>query len=204
MTSGSPTPYQKENRMRLARMIFTSILTVASCLVVGASPSQAQGIRYEVSESTTNQRIVGWEHNLTERDPNLSKWHWEPINTSAHNINVKKIVDPANPTAVAPVNYEKSHYVKPIHVAFPTVTHNSNGYNGNSNSRSQSDVAAKLVHRTDDAPITAQARPVATYKDYSSREYSAVSTAAARANVVGTIIHKSGRRSACNESPKYF
>ncbi len=192
--------------MRFARQLFASLLTVASCLVVAALPSHAQGIRYEVSEQTSVHRVSGWEHTLTDRDPNLRNWHWEPITTSNHNVNVRKFVDPSDPNAgnAAPVmKYEQSHYVKPIHVPMPTVVRNGGGYNGSANSRSQSDVAGKLMRSNNNAPITAQARPVATYKDYAHGDVAAASTAA-RVNVSGNIIHKSGRRAACNESPKYF
>ncbi len=184
--------------MRVASHFLAFILTVGFCAVASAAPAMAQGISYEVTEQVTTNRITGWERGLTARDPNLKNWHWEPINTSNHIVDVKKIVDPANPNATIS-KYAPPHYVKPVHVALPTVSHGENG-----SARAAADLAGRLVMKGNDAPMTAQARPVASYGDYTSREYSCVSTNAARANVVGNIIHKTGRRSACNESPKYF
>ena len=179
------------------------ILVAGMCFVASAAPAMAQGISFEVTERTTNNRIVGWEHQLTDRDPNLSKWHWEPINTTNHVVDVRKIVDPANPNANpnadAPISkYAPPHYVKPIHVALPVVSHGENG-----SARAAADLSGRLLRRNPDT-LTAQARPTSAYGDYTSREYSSASNSAARTNVVGNIVHKSGRHSACNETPKYF
>jgi hypothetical protein len=184
--------------MRVACNFMALILIIGLCFVASAAPALAQGISYEVTERVTTNRIVGWEHQLTSRDPNLSNWHWEPINKSNHIVDVKKIVDPANPDASIS-KYAPPHYVKPIHVAMPVVSHGENG-----SSRATADLAGRLMKKNNGAPITAQARPAATYGDYTSREYSCVSTNAARTNVIGNIVHKSGRHSACNETPKYF
>ncbi len=62
----------------------------------------AQGVRVErieTKERVVNKREAGWEKALTEKDPNLSHWHWEPINNSYKTLQVKRI-------------YEKSH--KPL------------------------------------------------------------------------------------------
>jgi hypothetical protein len=185
-------------QMRVACHFIALILVVGFCFIASAVPAMAQGISYEVTERVTNNRIVGWEHQLTDRDPNLSKWHWEPINTSSHAVDVRKIVDPANPNA--PISkYAPPHYVKPNHVAMPVVSHGENG-----SARASSELSGRLVKKNSDTPLTAQARPTAAYGDYMSREYSSVGTNAARTNVIGNIVHKSGRHSACNETPKYF
>jgi hypothetical protein len=184
--------------MRIACYFIALILVAGLCFITSAVPAMAQGVSFEVSERTTTNRIVGWEHQLTERDPNLSKWHWEPINTSNHVVDVRKSFDPANPNA--PISkYAPPHYVKPIHVAMPVVSHGENG-----SARAATELSGRLLRKNADAPLTAQARPTAAYGDYTSREFSSCATSSARTNVVGNIVHKSGRHSACNETPKYF
>jgi hypothetical protein len=191
--------------MRSLRTLFTSLLTLTSCLVF-ASSSQAQGVRYEVTEHTSSSRVVGWEHTLTQRDPNLANWHWEPISTSNHQFNVKKIQDPNQPGSPEPVaHYAKTPYVKPIHVDLPTVVHKAmpTVVHTEANISSHSDVGGKLLRNNSDTPITAQAKPVATYKDYAHGE-AGYSSNSAQTNLTGSIVHKAGRRSAYSESPCYY
>ncbi|HEY9755589.1 MAG TPA: hypothetical protein V6C97_10535 [Oculatellaceae cyanobacterium] len=183
--------------MRLVSRILTSFLALASCLVV-AAPSQAQGVRYEVTEQSSTSRVVGWERGLTQRDPNLANWHWEPITSSNHRFDVKRIQDPNQPAAAEPVaHYTKTPYVKPIHVALPNVVHTA------ANTNTRSDLNGKLLHNNAETAVTAQARPVATYKDYSHGEVGGSSNSA-QTNLSGTIIHKSGRRTAYGEAPRYY
>jgi hypothetical protein len=183
--------------MRFVSTILTSLLALAACLVV-AAPSQAQGVRYEVTEQSSSSRIVGWERGLTQRDPNLANWHWEPISTSNHRYDIKRIQDPNQPAAAEPVaHYTKTAYVKPIHLALPNVVHTA------ANTTTRSDLSGKLLRNNAETPVTAQARPVATYKDYSHSEASG-SGNAAQSSLSGTIIHKSGRRAAYGEAPRFY
>lgn len=49
-----------------------TIYAILAFSLIRISPVFAQGEDVEVTEQTTNGRVFGREHNLTERDPNLS------------------------------------------------------------------------------------------------------------------------------------
>jgi hypothetical protein len=83
---------------RLNRSDFFVAIFVFSLLTC-VLPAAGQGVRVERSEQMVSQRQVGWEHVLTDRDPNLSHWHWEPITNSYRQVQMRTIYEPARQTA---------------------------------------------------------------------------------------------------------
>jgi len=157
----------------------------------------------------TTKRIYGWERNLTVRDPNLSKWHWDPIVANQYNrrvVTVKPPLPGAPPEADkpgapnVPNQMYKQHYVKPIHVALPFVNHGELSIVNNSNS----DLNGKVLSKPQSNKVATAPKPTATY----GGEYhtgSSVGAKAATTKVNGTLLHMSGKKAACGpDSPKFF
>ena len=187
----------------IVRRISTHLLTIATCLIGFVAPASAQGVHVEVTDSYSSGRVYGWEHNLTERDPNLSHWHWEPIGASSHQRNVRKYVDPTTTTASEPQEIVRTHYIKPIHVALPVTAHNPNPVN--STASSTADLNGKLLRKSHGAAVIAQTKAVATYADYSKSGSGRDSFASAvKTQVAGNIVHVSGRKTSYNEAPKTY
>ncbi|HEY9759909.1 MAG TPA: hypothetical protein V6C97_32415 [Oculatellaceae cyanobacterium] len=66
------------------------VFSILTCVL----PAAGQGVRVERTEQIVNQRQVGWEHVLTDRDPNLSHWHWEPITNAYKKVQSRTLYDP--------------------------------------------------------------------------------------------------------------
>jgi hypothetical protein len=124
------------------------------------------------------------------------------MGASNHQRTVKRWVDPNSPEATAapaPPVYERTHYIKPIHVAMPQVAHS----NGSANS--SSDLNGKLLRKSHGSAVIAQTKAVSTYADYAKGSPTKESSSSAvKTQVAGNIIHASGRRTSYNESPKTF
>lgn len=186
---------------QLTTELFTSFAVLAFSLIC-ISPAFAQGVHVEVTEQTTNGRVFGWEHNLTERDPNLSHWHWEPIGASLHQRTVKRYVDQTASKA-QPTEIVRTHYVKPIHVALPSIARNGTIFS--SASDTTTDTSAKLLRRKQGPAAIAQTMAVATYSDYARGGASLASQVqAVKTQVAGNIVHFSGHRSSCNDTPTTY
>lgn len=71
------------------------VFSVLTCVL----PAAGQGVRIERTEQIVNQRQVGWEHVLTDRDPNLSHWYWEPITNAYKKVQSRTLYDPARQNA---------------------------------------------------------------------------------------------------------
>jgi hypothetical protein len=75
------------------------------------------GVRY-----TTGSYIVsgpGWEKQLTSGNPNLKNWSWIPVVGYSQSTGTTSRQAQQAPT----IAEHKSVYVKPIHIALPTVNH---------------------------------------------------------------------------------
>jgi hypothetical protein len=68
--------------------------------------------------------INGWQSGLVKRNPNLSRWHWNPLYVYQQGIvggSHKKVLPPnSKPTSQyqSTKPAEDGHYIKPIHVPF--------------------------------------------------------------------------------------
>ena len=74
------------------------LLVWATC---SGSEVYAQGLKIETKEQVFNQRQVGWEHVLVDKDPNLAHWHWIPITNSYRNIQTRNIYSRTQPLTQA-------------------------------------------------------------------------------------------------------
>jgi hypothetical protein len=153
--------------------------------------SQATEVVHTTADTV---RIYGWEKALTQRDPSLSKWDWEPITNTMRGHGA--------PTWGVAVPKAGSHYVKMNHADAPTVeetSHHSNGYSHAAVMgvvRSKPQVAsmaatyAKPVH--DQCPPRAQAAPViASYSNYTHGSVASHNrTQIARSEVLGQLVSR--------------
>jgi hypothetical protein len=182
---------------------FLTITAFSSVSLFAVSPAFAQGVHVEVSEQTTNGRVFGWEHNLTERDPNLSHWHWEPMDASSHQRSVRRYVDRYAADSKEPREIVRSHYVKPIHVALPMVARAPATID--STRESTTDTSIKLLRRKQGPAAMTKTMAVATDSDYAGGGASrSTLSQAVTTQVAGNIVHVSGRRSSCNEAPATY
>jgi hypothetical protein len=81
------------------RVLLLAIAILILCPFGGTS-AMAQGVRVETKEQIINQRQIGWERVLTDKDPNLSHWHWEPITNAYRQVQVRRINEPGQRHAV--------------------------------------------------------------------------------------------------------
>jgi hypothetical protein len=109
-------------------ILLYSLCLAGLCSVSGQSAKaqcQAEAQSQEVVRTTSDTvRIYGWEKALTQRDPSLAKWDWEPITNTMRGHGA--------PTWGVAVPKAGSHYVKMNHADAPVAdeaSHSSNGYN---------------------------------------------------------------------------
>lgn len=180
------------------KKFFYSLCLALSC--AAAAPSalaqcSAEARSQRVVQTSNTVRVYGWEQALTQRDPSLSKWDWEPMTKtvySNHNIPAWGV---AHPKA-------GSHYVKPEHIDF----HKPVSASGSSYSRSsppsshsianhsQSDVAGSIMsksHGQSQAACPANAQSViASYSSYSHTPGVHNRSQIARAEVLGQLVNR--------------
>lgn len=111
------------------KSLATAFLFTAS-LVIMTLPVEAR--TFYVRETQGTVKITGWQTGLVKRNPNLKRWHWNPITA---NYNHAKPIRPAKkPWKVNRVlrkgPYDMAartpHYVRPNHASMP-IARNSNG-----------------------------------------------------------------------------
>lgn len=182
----------------IALQLSATLLTIVSSFAIFIAPASAQGIHYEVTETESSGRVYGWEHELTDRDPNLSHWHWEPIGAHSHQRNVRRIVDPNATASAKPLEIVRSHYIKPIHVPLP-------GTGSNGGSSTTADLNGKLLKKSHGSAVIAQSKAISTYSDYAKTGSTHESySSAVKTQVAGNIVRIGGKRASYNESPKLF
>ena len=97
---------------RISFIFLTNAILIASQF--GGTGALAQGVRVETKEQIINQRQTGWERVLTDKDPNLSHWHWEPITNAYRKVQIHRINDPSQRhTALKeppPAQYQSGQY----------------------------------------------------------------------------------------------
>ncbi|PWT97518.1 MAG: hypothetical protein C5B53_07950 [Candidatus Melainabacteria bacterium] len=100
--------------------VFLPILLIL-CLTAPAAFGED---RPAVRVTTGVVEIDGWQNGLVKRNPNLSRWHWNPLYVYKQGIvggRQKGVPVPGNqPTSKYQSNKpaEDSHYIKPMHVPF--------------------------------------------------------------------------------------
>ncbi len=171
---------------------------------------QSEGMSRQVVQTTADTvKIYGWEHALTQRDPSLSRWDWEPITHTQY--------DHSKPAWGVAQPKSGLHYVKPEHVAFQNVeqpsisnrgynhsSSNSSGYKhttGNSlgYKHSETNVAGTIRSHTQAAAQSANyAQPMheavpqvtASYTNYTRGPSSNNRAQIARAEVAGQLVSR--------------
>ena len=100
--------------------VFLPILLILCLCVPPAFCADKPAVRV----TTGVMEINGWQSGLVKRNPNLSRWHWNPLYVYQQGIvggSHKKVLPPnSKPTSQyqSTKPAEDGHYIKPIHVPF--------------------------------------------------------------------------------------
>ncbi|MBC7999098.1 MAG: hypothetical protein IAF58_14205 [Leptolyngbya sp.] len=154
--------------MNITRLFPLTFLAAAIFAFI-AMPADARN--YYVRETKGTVEIKGWEKGLLKRNPNLKRWHWNPI--TANYNRMKPIVPGKDPWKVARQHRKDrsamrpnvQRYMRPNHIGMP-VARNSDGSHrqnpsvnnplvshGTDNAQYRHDVDARLSRQRTDTQL---------------------------------------------------
>jgi hypothetical protein len=109
-----------------------------------STASQPVASRTVTHTNVQTYRIVGWQNQLTEANPNLGNFYWEPQWKRV--VNTTKTTSKGATAAPPIVPNQAARYVRPIHAAAPVAVENAYQYpaSGSGDGRIQTDVNARL------------------------------------------------------------
>jgi hypothetical protein len=180
-------------------ILLYSLCLAGLCTMSGQSAKaqcQTEAQSQQVVRTTSDTvKIYGWEKALTQRDPSLSKWDWEPI--------VNTMRGHGAPTWGVAVPKAGSHYVKMNHADAPVVDEASHASNGYSHAAVMGVIRSKphIPAPTAMAATYATVRPahdqcpprapvIASYSTYAHGPASHNRTQIARSEVLGQLVSR--------------
>ncbi len=124
--------------MNFNSLIFRLLITVNGLLILTIAPAlsdnQQQVKTRPIRVTTGIGAVQGWEQGLVEKNPNLGRWHWDPIyyyKQGSIPVTSRPLRGEGNPTGkqaspANPINRSSSlsyqtprwHDVKPIHIPY--------------------------------------------------------------------------------------
>ena len=76
---------------RIFLFLWITLVSVLNADAALAQVGDARLLRQEVKEQVVSKRQFGWERPLTQKEPNLSHWHWEPISNSYRQVQTRNL-----------------------------------------------------------------------------------------------------------------
>jgi hypothetical protein len=124
--------------MKFYSLIISLLITANGLLILTIGPvladDQAKARRRQVRVTTGIGSVQGWETGLVEKNPNLARWHWDPIYyykqgygpVTSRGLNLKLDGKPTgkqsiNRSTQTGLSYQTPawHDVKPEHIPYP-------------------------------------------------------------------------------------